>query len=160
MKKRLTIAGVLVVAVGIVAGKMGMFPGLGNGSGSNADTQVSVGAENPTPPPKKSDPPIATPENDTDSKTSTDPPNVLEVIIDDRSYQLRQSSDGKEEYVAIELPALISLAKKTPGDEDGIRVRISRRESSRLSAESQLQEELTKAGLSRSAIQWREGLLP
>jgi hypothetical protein len=81
------------------------------------------------------------------------------VLIDERSYFLRRVVDGQEEYNRIELPELINLAKSTRGNEDGIRVRIFRRESSRASAENVLHEKLTEAGLPRQSIHLQEGFV-
>jgi hypothetical protein len=85
--------------------------------------------------------------------------DVLEVVIDGREYSLRQSGDVKDEYVPASLSEVITLAKETPGNRDGVRVRVYRKGSALPSAEEALQRALQDAGLGESAVQMMDGQL-
>lgn len=84
----------------------------------------------------------------------------LQVLIDGRRYAVKQTDNGTSEYRPVELSRLVDLAKQAPGDEDGVRVRIARRESSRATAERRLEDELMEAGLPPESIVWESELLP
>ncbi len=154
--RRLTIGGGALIGVAMVYGLLnGLFSGFGgNGPGSGAQALVSNGNNSMSmPDASQSKPPV---ENETPPE-STD---VVNVLIDERSYFIRLLVDGKGEYRRIELPELVNLAKAARGNEDGIRVRVSRRESSRASAENLLQEKLLGAGLRKESIHLQKGFVP
>ena len=85
---------------------------------------------------------------------------VLQVRIDGRSFQVgvREGDDWK--YLPAELNAIVAEAQKCAGDEQGIRVRVSRLSSAKASAELMLRDELVKAGVTEDAIEWRDGPRP
>ncbi len=96
-----------------------------------------------------------------DSKLATDPhPKVLTICIDDRSYAIRQETGGKPTYRPIVLADLIETVKKTPGNDEGIRVRIVRRKTARVTAWQNLQDELIKVGLPKESVDWQKELVP
>ena len=72
---------------------------------------------------------------------------VLDVLIDDRSYFVR-AAGSDDEYLAKQLDEVIRLTKTAEGNDDGIRVRISRRKDARISTQQDLQRALQDAGLS------------
>ena len=161
--RRLTIGGGVLVCLVAVYGLMsGLFPGLG-GSGSGNGTNVLVtgaGDSTDVPDARPSKPADDQREPNTEAAAPSDPAEVVNVLIDGRTYFLRSLVGGKEEHRRIELPALVDLAKAARGNEDGIRIRISRRESSRASAENLLQEKLTEAGLRKQSIYLQKGFVP
>lgn len=77
-------------------------------------------------------------------------PKAVRVLIDDRQYLLR---DDKQD-TPITLQKLISLIKKAPGDDDGVRVRIYQNMNARISAEEQLKDALTEANIPETAVFW------
>ncbi|OYW15139.1 MAG: hypothetical protein B7Z55_15240, partial [Planctomycetales bacterium 12-60-4] len=75
-------------------------------------------------------------------------PESLRVVIKDRNYYLR--SGGSE--TPIDLDALVSMVQSAIGDDDGIKLRIYRTESARVTAELQLRESLKTVDVADSAI--------
>jgi hypothetical protein len=75
-------------------------------------------------------------------------PVTLRVVIKDRSYFLR---DGETD-TPIELAALVDAVKQHPADEDGIRLRLYRTNTARVTAELQLREALQAAGIPDAAV--------
>lgn len=156
MKRRVTIGGGLILAVGILAGWLsGLFTGFGRG-GTGDGTQANVGAANST---VSNTNPKQTKNEKKPAETVERPTDVVEVLIDDREYLVQQIIDGKSEYRSIDLARLVELAKNASGNDDGIRVRITRKTTSRVLAEKQLGEALAEAGLSKEAITWEEGTI-
>lgn len=142
-----TIAGTVVVLAVALAGILkGLFPnfggGGGNGEGAGNGPQPQI--EAPQEPTEKPAPDVKTEDREA--------PEVLTVLIEDRHYAIRQSDGNGETWNRIELERVVELAEQTPGNADGVRVRIIRDESARASAEIELQERLRKAGLSKESI--------
>ena len=154
VKKRTIAGGVLAVGILIGAFLSGWnIPGLGTGApetGSEADDTpdefalATLDAEVEIIPA-----PVPVPLTD----------DVVDVRIEDRSYWVRQLLAGKKVYQPAELDQIVEWAKKAKGDAQGIRVRISRRGSARVSTWETLQHELTQAGLSQSSVLLQEGLV-
>ena len=88
-----------------------------------------------------------------------DSPEVLHVLIDGWQYSVREKIHGRLEYRPASLDQIVKLAEKMKGDEDGIRVRISRRGTSRATAEMALQDRLSTAGVSQESIRQEEGFV-
>ncbi len=76
--------------------------------------------------------------------------HVLKIVIADRSYFLR-SPEGDQ---PVELKDLVAQAKAATGDEDGIRVRVYRKLTSRPAVEIALNDALVAAGLNEDQIVW------
>ena len=89
-----------------------------------------------------------------------DSPDVLHVLIDGWQYSVREKVHGRLEYRPASLDQIVHLAENMKGDEDGIRVRISRRGNSRATAEMALQDRLLTAGLREESIRQEEGFVP
>ena len=163
--RRLTIGGGLLIGVAIVASLLsGLFSGFGGqGSGNGPTVVVLNGGNSMNIPDTAQSKPVdqhPEPKEEPASPPESADADVVNLLIDGRSYFIRQSVDGKRAYRPIELPELVNLAKAARGNEDGIRVRVSRRESSRASAENLLQEKLMEAGLRKEAIYLQEGFVP
>ena len=80
-------------------------------------------------------------------------PNVVRILIDERQYYLR-SENGGDQDTPIELPKLIQLIEKAPGDDDGLRVRVYLKSTSRASAEENLKTALKDAGINEASVFW------
>lgn len=132
---------VLGIAAGVWLGEFWKGFGWGGGSGFGQGDSLLV----TTQPTNSTTPPA---EDDTrDSPTST---QTVRVVIRDRSYYLKQSLEEQP----ITLQDLVALVQRAQGDEDGIRLRVYRAESSRATAELQLQEALRAVDIPESAIYW------
>ena len=157
LSKRNILGAVLVagIAAGVYLGNV--WKGFGGGSIQG----IGIGDPSPKPTQKSSDSTQAA-KNDTKNgvepksdpasdKTSTEQaPQVVKVVIADRSYFLR-SADGDQ---AAELKQVVSVAKTAAGDEDGIRVRVYRKLSSRTAAEIALRDALVAAGITDEQTAW------
>ncbi len=153
MKKRNVVTGAVVL--GVVAGAFlsGLFPGFGLGSGNgNGDGEgtgnVSVDASGSQPTTEQSE--TADADSGRQADDDTKPAPRLDVRIDDSSLLVRNGNGAG--YREVELPELVDLAKKTGGDDNGIRVLIQRRKNARLVTWSSLIQELKNAGLSADSI--------
>ena len=76
---------------------------------------------------------------------------VIEVIIDDRKFFLKSKEDNQP-LKEIELDMLMTLVKKTAGNEDGLRLRIFRTPTSKSSKEGELDQALNEAKIPDNAI--------
>lgn len=86
---------------------------------------------------------------------------VLHVRIDGRKYYVPgKAAEGRKTYQAVSLEEVISAARERPGNDQGIRVRVSRARSSKTTAEIQLRDDLVKAGIAEEAIEWQDGPKP
>ncbi len=80
-------------------------------------------------------------------------PKVVRILIDERQYYLRSEESGGQDTL-IELPKLIQLIEKAPGDDDGLRVRVYLKSTARASAEENLKTALKEAGINEASIFW------
>lgn len=78
--------------------------------------------------------------------------DVLAVLIDERDFLLAVPSDTGTVYQPMTIQRAGELAALAPGDSNGIRVRILRRETARASAEQELKAELGRLGISSDAL--------
>lgn len=153
LNKRNILAAVLVAGIAAGIYLSDYLKGLGGGWGPGSGGAPSTGTTATTTPesselpnlsanvdpvisPEPEIPPIATP--------------VLKVLIADRSYSVRYPEGDQ----AAELKQIVALAKTAKGDEDGIRVRVYRRLSSRTSAELELRDALIAAGINEDQTVW------
>lgn len=145
-RKRTVLGGALLAGIGLGV-YLGRFEGFGLGrgflgeeGGKNAQPQTTTGATTVT-----EIPPVS---SNADEPVTV--PKVVKVLIDDRQFLVRE--EGKD--VPIEMPQLMALIKKAPGDDDGTRVKIYERMSARVSAEEELKKQLADAGIPDTAIIW------
>ncbi len=75
-------------------------------------------------------------------------PESLRVIIKDREYYLRSGDDE----TPIDLNALVGMVQSASGDDDGIKLRIYRTGSARVTAMLQLRDALKASGVAEGAI--------
>lgn len=79
----------------------------------------------------------------------------LEVFVKGSRYQILQGN----EMLYIKPDSILALAKRTTGNEEGVRVRITRYRSAKYVAYSQLYEDLQKAGLKPDEIRMPKELV-
>lgn len=143
--------------------KFGGGLGLGLGGGGGGDgtapqaAPIATGPEAPAAPEKVAEKPAEEPEKVAEVVETT---RVVHVLVDGREYFVEQFRDDKPHWQPASLTEITALAAAATGDEDGIRVRISRKGSARATAEMALSEALLKAGLPEEAIRREEGLRP
>lgn len=137
-KSVIVVGGALLL--GYILGNLIDPPGLGSG------TMVSKG--------DGSKPPEQVVKSKTDEDVDHDfqSAGFITVLIDDRSYEFVEQDGDNVIYSQTELDDIVKQAIKAPGNSNGIRVTILRRESARYSAETNLRNALTDAGVSGEAI--------
>ncbi len=159
LSTRNVLGGVLVagIAAGLYLGDLfkgfgfGNSLGLGTGGKSNSSQEAKQGAED------------GAAKTVVQSKTTTITPEptrkpakkqtnhqVVKVVIADRSYFVRSTESDQ----ATDLAELVELVNSASGDDDGIRVRIYRKPTSRTSTELALRDALLEAGVNENQITW------
>lgn len=78
--------------------------------------------------------------------------DVLTILVEDRHYAVWRKTRKGNGYFPAELEELVQLALAAKPNEDGLRVRILRSESARVTAWQKLQSELVQAGVPSEAI--------
>ena len=154
MKKRVA-GGVVLVAIGIGIWLSNLFNGIGPGGagtdvGMNPDLAVSLDSSDST---------GGASETPTDDTAAAGIAGLPVVLIDGQEYFLEQRTGATTKYVPATLDEIVKLVKSTEPDEDGLRVQIKRRGSSRHSAESALDAALHEAGVSEEQIQRHTGFV-
>ena len=77
---------------------------------------------------------------------------VLTILVADRSYAVWRMTPEVTGYFLAEFDELVRLARNAKPNDDGVRVRILRSESAKVSAWQKLQTELVQAGIPAEAI--------
>ncbi len=149
-----------------------VFRGFGSGgtgqsgssesSGQSADTDDALLKQSPD---GSTSPDPGSDSRDTQSRGLADPEDdltpdernalssqVLTVLIDERQYMIQIASTPTPLFRPTTLTRIATLADRTEGDSNGIRVRILRRETSRPSAENELREVLKTADINEDSI--------
>jgi len=150
MRKRVAGAGILV-AIGIGMWLNSLFKGLGpggEGEGVGRSENVSVNADSSHVSIDSSADHTAA----SGGRQSPDSRSAPTVLIDGRRYLLQVGTGSEESFRPAELDEIVRLAKEAQPGEDGIRLTIKRRRSSRVLAESELQDALSSAGIEQSEI--------
>jgi hypothetical protein len=158
IKKRTIAGGLLIVGAVLGAFMSGLLPGFGSGSGirvqgtGDDSTRASQSATDETPrEPAQVEVPVVV-----DVKSS--PPIVLEIRIDNHDY-IVPDDDTATGVRTVDLDEAVELAQLTTGNDDGIRVRILRSGSARLTAWTTLHDALVKSGLSLDSIRMPKELV-
>jgi len=166
MKRTATVGGGLVL-VGLALGMLlNLFRGPGGGdegtnvmarsSGETSLSQSDPGADVPVTNASQEQPISSEPAAPAMAPVAQ-PLQVVRVVVEDREYKLRRTgSDGQEQLQPIALAELIELVRGVSGDEDGVRVRIVRHDSSRAAAEELLRQRLIEAGVAETAMVWND----
>ncbi len=152
MKKRnMAVGGSFLIVGAIAIWLAGLLSGLGisNGDG-DGEVQVSL------------TPDMAGALGETDNSPPSEPQemenikpvSVVSVRIDGQDYEVENSKGSSADFAAIDLDSLMQLIEAAPGDENGLRVRIARQKSSRVSAEKALEKALEEVGLNEEQVLW------
>lgn len=160
-RKRTILGGTL--AIGLIAGiwLSDMLPKLGDGFGLGAggdgvlgkpdlgSVAVQVGDGS-------NDSESATGTNERPSKqhrTDAEPlDDVLTILVEDRHYAIWRTTRKGNGYFPAELDELVKIALESKPNDDGLRVRILRSTTARVTAWQKLQSELVQAGVPAEAI--------
>lgn len=159
--KRLMYAGGGVLILGMVLGQFfGLTPGINSGSGDGEEKPASTDDSRAIMASTESDivPILIQPEPKHKSLDEL-PLKVLDILIDNRSYLIKASSQPQERYRSADIKEVIQQAKRATGDEDGIRIRVYRKGSARVIPESLLKDELKNAGLAPQMVDWKNHLV-
>ena len=166
MRTRTLVTGLIGVGVGIGWLINQYIPDFGSGGigfgPGGADTAVTTTADSAA---GQSPAIVSTPEAvpETPPETLGGPGNtapVVYVLLDGRDFFIRTKGGEKPEYRRASLGEILAAAHAAKGDEDGLRVRIARKQSARATTEQQLRAGLQQAGFSPEAIRWDEDPVP
>jgi len=156
LKKRTIAGGLLVVGAMLGTFMSGLLPGFGSGSGVGAegpgnDSTDAISRDALTEPAPVENPAVA--------KVETAPrPTVLEIRVDNHDYFVADNS-SETGVRQVDVDEAVKLAQATTGNDDGIRVRIVRSRSARLTAWTTLHDSLIKAELSMDSIRMPKDLV-
>lgn len=156
VKKRTIAGGLLVIGAVFGAFMSGLLPGFGSGSGIGVQTAGSDSISILPNDARHETTPVDDPV-DAEMETSV-PPAVLEIRIDDHDYFVHDDSSATG-VRKVGLDEAVKLAQVTTGNDDGIRVRILRSQSARLSAWTTLHDSLMRAELSLDSIRMPKELV-
>ncbi len=78
--------------------------------------------------------------------------DVLTILVEDRHYAVWRKTRKGNGYFPAELDELVQLSLSAKPNDEGLRVRILRSESARVTAWQKLQSELVQAGIPAEAI--------
>lgn len=152
--KTLRLMGVLVVAgIGIGAALSYLLPDLDFGLGSGG-IGLSTGKSETQAVGIDAAPPAETATQSTPEPVA--PPAVVYVLIDGREYLLRPGPEGKAAFKPARLEEVVEAALSATGDDNGIRIRIAQKSSSRELAERALRAKLDEAGVPKDSIRWKD----
>ena len=77
---------------------------------------------------------------------------VLTILVEDRHYAVWKKTRKGNGYFPVDVSEIVDLARRSQPNNDGIRVRILRTRSARVTAWQPLQAELVKAGIRTDEI--------
>jgi hypothetical protein len=171
MKKRTMVGGLVVCSV--VAGMFinGKLPGFGSGTGIPREAQGTA-VESPEKPaaaatepkaveasPEAKPAPVETAEKPVvdEPKEAPKPPDFIDILVEDSNYSVSRGGVGN--YRDLKLSQILTLAKMTTGNDEGLRVRILRKPSARYFAYATLRTELEAAGLDSESIRMPHDLV-
>jgi hypothetical protein len=157
IKKRTIAGGLLLVGAVLGTFMSGLIPGFGSGSGIRAQSAGDATRASQNVPDEK---PLenAPAEVQAVAEVKVAPPVVLEIRIDNHDY-IVSDDDTATGVRKVDLDEVVKLAQATIGNDDGIRVRILRTGSARLTAWTTLHDSLVKAGLSLDSIRMPKDLI-
>lgn len=85
---------------------------------------------------------------------------TLGILIDERAFLLRVPGTPQDVFRESTLARLVELAQLVPGDSNGLRVTIFRRETARTTAEQELKLALEAAGIGANAVYMPNNFVP
>ena len=165
-RKRTILGGTL--AVGLVAGIFlsGKLPHLGSGIGlgtggdgllgkpSAKDVSVSTGNDHQKSAAHHDEVEAMDKAKSSKPKRNDAAPadDVLTILVEDRHYAVWRKTRKGNGYFPADLEKLVELASKAQPNDDGVRVRILRSKSARITAWKALQSGLVEAGIPAESI--------
>lgn len=143
---------------GLGSGGFGNPPATGSKTmvGTTSDTVTDTVSDSTSGTSTETTVPVEDPSEGGESTEPTAPVATVFVLIDGREYLLRRGPEGKAPYKPADLAAVIEAAQAATGDDNGIRVRIAQKSSSRETTERALRMELEQAGIPGDAIRWKD----
>jgi hypothetical protein len=155
MKARNLIATLVIVAFLIGGYLGGLFPKIGAGPGPGG--RAGAGPEDSAQPP---DPRGRAARLAANAEPDDDERPVLHLHIEGRELFVLSEADGAGVARPTTLDEIAKLARLAKGNSEGIRVRVSRRPSSKAAVEVELRDALVDAGVPEDAIDWQDGPRP
>lgn len=158
-RKRTLAGGTL--AVGLIVGiwLSGFLPQLGSGLGLGSGGDTVIGKPETSPVSVNASLDETTRSNSADSKSRKPVPvdvepldDVLTILVEDRHYAVWKKTRSGNGFFPSELSDVVMLAMNSKPNDDGLRVRILRSESARVTAWQKLQQELVRAGIPAESI--------
>lgn len=163
------------------------FRGTGVGIGTDGEGENDKGNSSETPETESKDPnpspelasmgnpspdPFATSPTEPEAAAEPEEPELsrdeqvatgqktLGILIDERSYLLKIPGTPQDVFRPSTLERVVELAQMVPGDSNGIRVTVLRRETARTTAEQQLKQALAATGITDDAIYMPSDFVP
>lgn len=133
----------LVAVLVLLLGRFGLGPAGGGGPQNSSPSQAEVRDAGETPPAEQ-------PLEDADVAGVVSVPTSLDVWVEEREYLIADPAAGGRRRATLE--EILQLASQATGDADGVRVRIRRMPSARVTAWMRLYEALMQAGLPEEAV--------
>ncbi len=127
----------------LLGGQWGWGPADGSGSPGASSPQAELA-------PAPRTPTAELPTEDADIVGGAVVPAVLDVWVEEHEYVLADPAGGGRRKADVD--EIVELAARTAGDADGVRVRIRRMPSARVTAWMRLYEALIEAGLPEAAV--------
>lgn len=174
MKTRTAVGGTIIavaVVAGVFIGKLIPRLGTGDGLGTGEIAVTTAGTKNDSQTPAAGEPAPDLGDIVTDASGQAGRAPVarpvpvesplLEMRIDGSDYEIAEAVvDGRTRFRRVQLETVVEEALRHKGDAQGIRVRVSRKSSSKAAAENDLRDRLINAGLLPESIEWLGGPAP
>jgi len=160
MRKRTIVTVLLGVGVGLGWLMSLILPDLGAwgiGLGRPALSTNQSESSSTEPPPPESESGTA---SNTESHANSRLEPVVYVLIDGRDFLLRTSGGERPQYRPTTVEEIVEMTQTAVGDEDGLRLRISRKATARATAEQQLRDALQQGAVNPEAVRWDEDPVP
>lgn len=149
----------LVTGVAVGALALGLFLGKFMDFGIGTGGSMGITSTSPASPNMRS---TATSKGSPASRSDIggvegDAQHMVLVRITGKEFSIAEWTGSAAEYRAASVGEIARQAVSKDGDSRGVKVRVSRDESSKASAEEQLRKELESAGIPAEAIEWDSG---
>jgi hypothetical protein len=168
-RKRTILGGTLAVGLGVGLWLSGKLPQMGSGFGLGSGGDGMLGKPDPSEVAASNDQADnSAADHDSEkhtpnlTRTEAEPPvdHLLTILVDGRTYSVWRTSPKSNGYYPADLDELVQLALNAKPNDEGLRVRILRSESARVTAWQKLQSELVQAGVPADEIVLTKDLVP
>lgn len=166
-KKRTILGGTLLVGAAIGLWFSNLLPKLGSGFGLGSGGDSIVGKADIDNVAVQSGE-AAKSKSSSDSSTSGrkpvrtedgPPDDVFTILVEERHYAVWRTTRKGNGYFPTELDEIVQMALKTQPNDDGLRVRIVRSTTARITARQKLQAALVQAGVPAESILLQKDLV-